>query len=114
MKPVSVAYTKAEKKERNGPCVAPGKMSTDKGPEYPYGLELRLDKITLDKVGLDKLPKVGKRMYVEATCEVRSVSQSEENDRKDRNVCLQITALAVSGAPQSMEEAVEDGIEEAD
>lgn len=113
MKKADMAYTKAELKKRNSPMeCAPSK---DAGPKYPYGLELSLDNVTLDKLGIGKLPRVGKKIRIEAVAEVTRVSQSERRGEKDdRTVGLQIVSMGCESAPQSMEDAVEDGIEAAE
>lgn len=108
MKQIDVAFTKAERKKQNQ---GPSPISENK---YPYGLSLRLDNDTLEKLGLDSLPKVGTTVRVEATAKVTSVSSNEGTQGKNRCVELQVTKLGVGSGAQSMEEAAREGIEEAD
>lgn len=101
------------KKESSGgvECSPPTK---DSGPRYPFGLELRLDDVTLNKLGIEPLPKVGAYFKVRAEACVTSVSSSEHTKGSpNRTVCLQIERLAVDDEPDTMEEAVEKGVREA-
>lgn len=116
MKLKEMAYTKAEQKERNSPkeVCAPGSGNKYEGPKYPYGLEIRLENEALKKLGLTTLPKVGKNVRLRAICCVSAVSVSERESGEDnRCLTLQIEQLALGGDPETMEEALEDGIEEA-
>jgi hypothetical protein len=85
-----------EEKERWKDC-GPGDSDV-----YPYGLELRLENHSLDKLGIDSLPKVGEKMRIEAVAVVESASSNEVlgKDGKakpaQRNLTLQIQKLAVS------------------
>lgn len=65
-------------------------------PEYPWGLCLRLNEETIAKLGLDKLPEVGKQVSIQAVGEVVSVSMNQYADQK-QNRCLelQVTELGV-------------------
>lgn len=94
---MKLASMKIKKSDRE---TSPSKSIAMDEPAYPYGLEVRLDTDALKKLGiLDKLPKVGKGMKLEALVDVTSVS---ENDRKGGgkscNVTLQITDLGLSAA----------------
>lgn len=71
-------------------------------PAYPYGLQIRLDKESLEKLGIKKLPEVGKSMKIEATVEVVSVHMNESSLYGDnKSVELQITDMALSGGSES-------------
>jgi hypothetical protein len=65
------------------------------GPVYPWGLGLTLDDESLDKLGITKLPTVGKSYTLVAKCDVTSVSESESDMGSRRSVSLQITDLAL-------------------
>lgn len=106
-----MAYTKAERKERNSPKEC-GLM----GGKYPYGLEIRLENEALKKLGLTSLPKVGKTVRLRAECCVTAVSinESEREDEDRRCLTLQIEQLALGDEPETMLEALDDGIEEAE
>lgn len=101
--------TKDEGKEIE-PTVGEAK---DSGPRYPYGLELRLENPTLEKLGMDSLPKVGRKLRIEAIAEVTGVSSNEHNGHKSKCVTLQITKMEVASGARTAEEAVEEGIDDA-
>jgi hypothetical protein len=114
MKPVDMARSKAERKKSMDTC-AVGIES--EGPDYPYGLELRLENDSLDKLGMSSLPKVGKKVSITATGVVTSVSQNESskgNGHANRSVSVQIQKLAVSTDAASAMDAMDEGIDEAE
>ena len=100
--------TKAESQE-----TMPTEAKSSDGPKYPYGLELRLEGPTLEKLGMDSLPKVGRKMRVSAVAEVTGVSSNEHNGHKSKCVTLQITKMEVASGARTAEEAVEEGIDDA-
>ena len=68
------------------------------GPEYGWGLMLRLENFELDKLKM-KLPKVGQKFSITAEGYVESVHESQSMQNKgDRSVGIQITDLAVAAA----------------
>lgn len=96
---VDLKYTKAEAKEAND-------YSTPKdgGPEYPWGLEIRLEDDELAKLGVTGLPDVGGEYHLTVIAMVKSASQtSMANGKTDRCVCLQITMMGLD-----LEESAED------
>lgn len=72
-------------------------MPSQDAPAYPYGLEVRLDKSALEKLGLaSKLPKVGSSLRLTALVDVTGASENERaGSGKDCSVTLQITDLAL-------------------
>lgn len=96
MKLTSLKLTPKEAKgDYDGPVPSTGK---DKGPRYPYGMELRLDTETLDKLGLDLSEfKVGESCMIEAKAMVTRISESQMQGGKDsRNLELQVTDISIS------------------
>ena len=88
---VSMKVTKSEAKEKRM------ETSISEEPEYPWGLNIRLDNDSLDKLKVDNLPEVGKEIMVMAKCVVSDVSQNQSLDgEKRRNVSLQITDMALA------------------
>lgn len=72
-------------------------------PRYPYGLCLHLDDDVMQKLGLSKLPEVGKPMMLTALVDVTSVSENEYQTEggkteKRQSVSLQITDLGLAAA----------------
>lgn len=64
--------------------------------QYPYGLQIQLDEEALDKLGLEKLPKVEGTVLLYAKAEVTSVSSNESTGGgKRRSISLQITHLCL-------------------
>ncbi|OZI23743.1 hypothetical protein CAL26_09950 [Bordetella genomosp. 9] len=70
---------------------------SDDGPKYPYGLSLSLDAVTLKKLGITQLPKVGETMHLMAVAEVSTTSQYENQSGSEMCVNLQITQLDLGG-----------------
>lgn len=108
--------TKAERdkrKEKYSPSIA----GSYDGPEYPYGLTLRLENDALDKLDLDDLPPVGKSVQLVCVCEVTSVSQSSTSTRgadKDtrRSLELQIKKIALDLEGGDVKDAVDAALDE--
>lgn len=98
MKMADLKMTKAQKKEM-APAVGADSQ------EYPYGLCLRLDSGSLDKLGMSKLPKVGTKVMVHAMGVITSVSQHENKNNDSRNVEIQLQEMGVeSGEPETEKE----------
>lgn len=89
--------SKAQKTEMNSPVAA------SDSPSYPYGLTLRLDSASLDKLGMSKLPKVGAKVMVHAMGVVTSVSQHESKNNDSRNVEIQLQEMGVESAEPATE-----------
>ncbi len=104
----SLKITKADrvaekKKYDDSPC-APGM------DDYGYGLRLRFGEREIDKLGIE-LPKVGKRMRIEAIAVVVEVSSSDRNGETNRSLELQVQKIDLDAPDDnSAEEAVEDAI----
>lgn len=60
---------------------------------YPYGLRLDLDKDTLEKLGVKKLPAVGVSLMFEAKAKVIASRQSATEGSENRSIELQITHI---------------------
>lgn len=64
-------------------------------PEYPWGLQLRLDEEAIAKLGID-LPEVGKDLMIVARVNVTSVSSHDSaTGGKNRGIELQITDMCL-------------------
>lgn len=98
MKLTDMKMTKAEKKE-----TSPMAVSEYSGPDFPYGLKVCLDNASLEKLGLDALPKVGAKMSISAVGVVVEVSQHESKNHESRRVEIQIQRLGVEDEDESDE-----------
>ena len=87
-------YTPAELKEEAKEMTVTGAR-----PTYPWGLQLNLDGDTLEKLGVEDLPKVGDYITIVGLCCVKSVSQTSRDDDEDerRSVSLQIEKMRLGG-----------------
>ncbi len=67
--------------------------------DYPYGLHVSLDGPSLDKLGLDALPKVGDTMHLHAHAHVAEVSEhSRDGGKKSRRVELHLRKMELQPA----------------
>ena len=68
-----------------------------KQPEYPYGLQLRLEKEQIEKLGGLKGITIGNEVKINAMGKVTSIRKEEYAEGKDNN-CLeiQITDIDIS------------------
>jgi len=89
---MKLAKEKAKKMETG--CDAP---SAGKGPRYPYGLELRLEKDQIKKLGIStKGRKVGEKGTIVAEYEISSISERQNQSGEDsQDMSLQITKLKI-------------------
>jgi hypothetical protein len=93
-KPVDMKLSKKDRdKMYGGPTVA-GKVD---GPKYPWGLEVRLDKVSLEKLGLTgDLPEVGALCQITAVGRVISVSERQNQSGKDCDATIQIERMTLA------------------
>ena len=87
---VSLKRTKAEKKENGG-----GPVPSNIDPDYDYGTRISLNKTSLDKLGIDTLPKVGEKLHIDAMVEVVSISSNASKDSNSKSVEFQITDMKI-------------------
>lgn len=102
-KPVDMARTAAEKKAEADRFKEP--MDAKDQRDYPWGLEIRLDHASLEKLGLAELPKPGSEMHVTGVVKVTSVRESADEKSTDRSVELQITHLALEAPDEARAKA---------
>lgn len=97
MKMCSMKTSKSEIKLREAmaqPNLESGGIK--EGPQYPYGLEIQLNKDSLSKLGIKVSDyNVGDSFTIEARVEVRSVSTSKGNYGDSQDMSLQITDMAL-------------------
>lgn len=88
---VSMKMSKKESKEEFGPV-----NSESEGPKFPFGLSVRLNNESMDKLGLGSMPKVGSEMQLTALVNVESTEESERADGGSRkSMTLQITSMGL-------------------
>jgi hypothetical protein len=81
-------------------------------PIYPWGLAVNLDNDSLEKLGINRLPPVGKSLMLVARVDVTSVSEHESKTEggqtsAHRNVALQITDMGL-GANEADPQKAQD------
>lgn len=78
-------------------------------PAYPWGLRLELNDESMKKLGLQKLPKVGDKMKLEAIVSVDRVSQVDTKEGgKREDMSLQITDMELSSDVDDEKEPTEN------
>ena len=73
----------------------PETMMSEPSP-YPYGLCLRLEEDSVEKLGLDELPEVGTEVTIQAKAIVRSTNEMNREGEMYRSLELQITDMGMS------------------
>lgn len=97
---VDMKYTKAEAKAE-----ATKYDSIAGQPEYPWGLQIRLEDEELTKLGIKSLPDVGDSFTLTVVTEVQSATETKmASGKTDRCVCLQITQLGVDASEEEEED----------
>jgi hypothetical protein len=87
----------------------PETADKETGPKYPFGLQVRLEKEDLAKLGIKELPEIGTDMKLVAECEVISISQNESKDGlQSQCVCLQIEMMGLAPMKNDPSEKKED------
>lgn len=76
---------------------------------YPWGLEIRLDSVALDKLGIKDLPDSGTEVTLTGVGKVTEVRTSATEERKSRHITIQITKLAVTHDGGDAEKAFQRG-----
>src|SRR5262245_60309703 len=124
MKLKSMEITAAEQREKHEAMISPSSPGDypSFSSRYPYGLEIRLDNEAMEKLDMDSMPAVGKKVRIEAigvvtgahVNEQRSMKGDRGKVEKRKSLEIQIQRLAVSPNPQSAEDAVDDALEAMD
>lgn len=90
---VDMKFTKAEAKAE---AEEYSKPSLDNEPQYPWGLQIRLEDESLAKLGITDLPEIGAEYHLTVIAEVQSATESKmASGKTDRCVCLQITMMGI-------------------
>lgn len=88
-------------KPKKGESLLAADVAMDQ-PEYPYGLQIRLDNDTLKKLGIAELPAIDTEFKLVALVCVTSVSahESQGSDEPHRSVELQIEQMELKPAKE--------------
>lgn len=99
----SIAFTKAEQKDRNSP-----KACTPwEGEKYPYGMRLDFNSDVMKKLDLKTLPKTGSEVTITARAKVVSTSINDrEGGKAEKRMEVQIVALEVDIGKEAAEDAI--------
>lgn len=100
-------------KSMKRPKISPSSKGADpievEGDEYPYGLEIRLEKVDLDRLGLDIEDfTVGGKVDMICEAEVTSLSESASKVGSHSSAALQITAMALKARPNTKPKRLRD------
>jgi len=93
MNMTDMAYTRAEIKDEKAET---GPVSPEV-PKYPWGLQVRLEREELDKLGITDLPDVGDVLQLMVSARVTGVTETQMANAQDTECCvtLQIEEMAV-------------------
>ena len=91
---ISMKRSPTKKKKNENLLCSPCESSE----KYPYGLQIRLENESLEKLGIDKLPSAGKTMTLTAEVEVSGSNMHERLGDKTPSMSLelQITKLSLT------------------
>lgn len=99
---VSMKITPEEAKE----MAAEYSGTADTQPEYPWGLTISLDDDAMAKLGLTKVPAIGKKFTVTAIAVVCSSSQYATQGKEDEaSFSLQIQAMELNAGSSAADTA---------
>jgi len=107
-KMVDLANTPQEIKEDVAGYSVPSPVGISSGPLYPYGLCLRLEEKTLDRLGMaEDLPEVGDVIHIVGMAKVTSVSENEtettDGERQHR-CCVELQITHMGAEDEDMED----------
>lgn len=108
----SVAFTKAEQKERN--TINNKACVPYDGEKYPYGLRMDLNSDVMKKLGVASLPKTGGEVTITARAKVVSTSVNDREGKQEKRMELQIVAMDIDAGEESAEDAIGAAIDKAD
>lgn len=71
--------------------VEPKEGHSEDEQQYPYGLQLNLDKDSMEKLGMKEMPKMGQTMMMQGKAIVTNMHESEGH----KSIGLQITHMGM-------------------
>jgi hypothetical protein len=105
----SLAFTKAEQKERNSPKAC----MPYEGDKYPWGLRLDLNSDVMKKLDVDSLPKTGSEVTIRAKAKVVSTSINDREGKQEKRMELQLVAMEIDTPRAEMEDEIFEGMPDA-
>ncbi len=100
---------KLTKKQRTSDAPEPVISEKYEGPEYPYGLEITLEKDCLEKLGLDIDDfSVGNTVDMVCLGEVTRTHESAGKDQDNASVGIQITNMAMKVQPNEKKQKLKE------
>jgi len=100
---ISMKLNRKEIEERNKLDTA---VPEPTGPEYPWGLTIRLDKACVEKLDVRFSDfKIGDTLDLSAKCTIKGLQQSQGGGYEDKSVELQITDMALQQGFEGEEDA---------
>ena len=88
-------------------------VDSNDGPRFPHGLEIRLDKIALEKLGFTELPEVGTEMIIVAVGKVTSVHENKRQNSVTRSMEIQIEEIEVEPSDDGSDATAVDAVSRA-
>lgn len=93
----SMKLTQKDEKKSMESCVI-------ENPKYPYGLTIRLENESIEKLGIGEIPESGKKMMVIAEVEVVGTNvRSMSNGKDHKSIELQITDMSLNDKEKKKE-----------
>lgn len=103
------------KKEAKDDMAVPS--TGEKGPRFPFGLEIRLDNDSMKKLGFDNVPDVGEEFIVVGVGPVTSAHENKRQSGVDRSFEIQLQRIEIGPVDMDDEDelasAVDAAIEQA-
>lgn len=110
MKMTSMKRTKEDRNQTKQAVSIDNPSSED----YPYGLSVDLDHESLEKLGMDKLPRVGQKLHLHAHAHVTSVREEHrDGGKKHRHLTIQLRKMGFDDAPAPSERSLNRGAKSA-
>ena len=97
---VDMALT-AEEKEKRAQDFAP---LAEGGPDYPYGLGICLDEVSLEKLGLEANCEIGDLIHLNAIGKVTGVNINSGESGHRCNINIQLMFIGVENESHEIEE----------
>lgn len=88
-------------------------ISSEKGPRFPYGLQISLDDDSLEKLGFDELPAVGAEMIVVGVGKVTRAGENRSQSGVNRDVSIQLERIEIEPRDDGSDHTAVDAVSRA-